>query len=260
MTIQSIEEDFKRKVCEQIRLEPEGLNRYRVFTPFMFGDGDHLAVVLCRENNTWFLSDEGHTYMHLTYSVDEAAFQRGTRLKIIDNALGAFSVEDREGELRLPIKDERYGDSLFSFVQALLKVTDVTYLTRERIRSTFIEDFRELMTSVVPDPRRTFDWHDPQSDPEGKYIVDCRVNGMPKPLYVFALPNDDKTRDATIALLNFERWHQPFRSLAVFEEQEEINRKVLARFTDICEKQFSTINAGNRERIAKYLEEAMRQS
>jgi len=84
MTIESIEKDFKRKVCDQIRLEAEGLNRYRVLTPFMFGDGDHLAVVLRRENNGWMLSDEGHTYMHLTYSIDEASLQKGTRLKIID--------------------------------------------------------------------------------------------------------------------------------------------------------------------------------
>jgi hypothetical protein len=28
MTIESIEKDFKRKVCDQIRLEAEGLNRF----------------------------------------------------------------------------------------------------------------------------------------------------------------------------------------------------------------------------------------
>ncbi len=257
MTIETIKNDFRQKVCEQVRIESEGLNRYRVFTPFMFGDGDPLAVVLLHEDNAWVLSDEGHTYMHLTYSIDEASFQKGTRAKIITNALDAFSVEDRDGELRLRIEEGRYGDSLFSFVQALLKITDITYLSRERVRSTFLEDFRALMSSVVPEQRRTFDWHDPANDPEGKYLVDCKVNGMPKPIYVFALPNDDKTRDATIAMLNFERWNHTFHSVAVFEEQESINRKVLARFSDICEKQFSTMTAGNRERITKYLEETM---
>jgi Domain of unknown function DUF1828 len=43
----------------------------RVFTPFMLEDGDHLAIVLRKESEAWTLSDEGHTYMHPTYDLDE---------------------------------------------------------------------------------------------------------------------------------------------------------------------------------------------
>ena len=256
MSIEIIETDFRRKVGETIRLAGEGINRFRVFTPFLFEDGDHLAVVLKRETDGWVLSDEGHTYMHLTYDLDEKDLQKGNRQKIVSNALSAFSVEDREGELRLAIPEERYGDALFSFVQALLKISDVTYLSRERVRSTFLEDFRSLLEATVTEGRRTFDWCEPQHDSQGKYVVDCRVNGMAKPLMVFALPGDDKVRDATISLLQFERWKIPHRSLGIFEDQEEVNRKVLARFSDMCEKQFSSLGT-NKDRIAAYLQEAI---
>ena len=256
MTIETIERDFRETVCEQVRLEQEGIERYRVFTPFLFEDGDHLAIVLRKEQSEWILSDEGHTYMHLTYDIDERDLQKGTRQKIITNALSMFSVNDREGELILPIQEDHYGDALYSFAQALLKITDVSYLSRERVRSTFMEDFHVFMENTVPEERRTFNWHDPERDSQGMYSVDCRVNGMARPLFVFALPSDDKTRDATISMLQFEKWGIPFRSMTIFEDQETVNRKVLARFSDVCDKQFSSLGV-NKDRIKRHLHEVI---
>jgi len=258
MVADAIERDFREKICEKVRLAPEGVDRYRVLTPFLFEDGDHLAIVLKRDNAHWVLSDEGHTYMHLTYDLDERDLERGTRAKILTNALAAFSVEDRDGELVLPVPGQRYGDALYSFVQALLKISDVAFLSRERVRSTFLEDFRAFLSEHIPETRCVFDWHDPDHDPEAKYVVDCRVNGSRVPLLLYALPNDDNVRDATIALLQFERWGLQSRSVGIFEDQEEINRKVLARFSDVCGKQFSSL-AANRDRIARFLEEALRE-
>lgn len=255
--MQSIEQDFQSKVCAAIRIEAEGINRFRVFSPFMFDDGDHLAIVLRREANQWLLGDEGHTLMHLSYDLDEQSLQTGTRASLIANALSVFEVEDRDGELVLRVPDEQFGNALYSYIQALMKITDVTYLTRERVRSTFMDDFEAFIEENVSEDRRTFDWHDSYYDPEAMYVVDCRINHQEQPLLVYALPNDDKVRDATIGLHQFENWYRkPQHSLAVFENQEDINRKVLARFSDVCEKQFSTLNA-NRDRIARYLAESI---
>ena len=255
MAIELIERDFRSKVCEKIRMTSEGMDRYRVFTPFRFDDGDHLAIVLKREHGQWILSDEGNTFMRLTYEMDEKDFQKGTRANIIAAALASFSVNDREGELVLPVSDDRFGDALYSFVQSLLKIADVTFLSRERVKSTFLEDFKSFLEERIPAVRRTFDWNDPAHDEDAKYVVDCRINQMPDPLLIFALPNDDKVRDAMIVLLQFERWWgKTPKSLAIFEDQQEINRKVLARFSDVCDKQFSSLNA-NKDRIGKYVDE-----
>ena len=57
-------------------------------------------------------------------------------------------------------------------------------------------------------------------------------------------------------LHQYERWKVQFHSIAIFEDQEQINRKVLARFTDVSDKQFSSLSL-NKERVSQYLDEKM---
>ena len=256
MTPEAIEAQFKKSVCDAIRLLPEGLRRYRVFTPFRLEDGDHLSIVLKSEDGGWRLTDEGHMLMHLSYDFEDRDLRKGTRATIIGNAIAAFGLTEDDGELVLQIPDGRFGDALCSFVQAMLRVGTVSVLSRERVRSTFMDDFRAILEQYVPETRRTFDWKDLEHDPKGNYAVDCRVNGLQRPLFFFAIPNDDKTRDATINLLQYEKWGLPHRAVGIFENQEEVNRKAVARFSDVCDKQFSSLVV-NRDRIAKYIEDAV---
>lgn len=135
MNEEAVKKDFKHRVCEQIDLEREGEDRYRVLTPFRFEDGDHFRVVMKRDPNGWFLTDEAHTMMHLSYWLEDQEMDSGNRHEIIEGALKAFTVENREGELMIPIAEGHFGEALFNFVQALTKVTDVSFLSRVPISS-----------------------------------------------------------------------------------------------------------------------------
>jgi hypothetical protein len=75
---------------------------------------------------------------------------------------------------------------------------------------------------------------------------------MPKPVFVYGMQNDSKVKDVTISLLQFERWPLECHSVGIYENQEEVNRKAVARLSDICERQFSSLT-GARDRIKKHL-------
>jgi len=257
MNQSEIERAFKESVCDEVELAPEGIDRYLVHVPFTFADGDHYVVLLKRDDGQWTLSDEGHTFMHVSYEVPE--FDRGTRRAIIDRVLGGLGIEDREGELRLRIPQGRYGDALFSYLQAITRITDVSFLARERVRTTFVEDFQELVQQAAADREVKFGYAHPTHDPEGRYPVDARVNGsVARQILAFAISNDDQCRDATITLYRWESWGERFHPVAVFRDQTEINRVVLARFSDVAERQFSSLETA-RERFRSYLADLLPQ-
>ncbi len=251
-----IENDLKESVSKQVALQSEGVNRFRVFTPFEFEDGDHFAIVLKKENKNWRFSDEAHTLMHMSYDMDISALKKGNRQKILTNILSNFQIVENSGELSLNVIEDNFGGALYNFIQALTKITDISYLSKEQVRSTFYEDFKSFLKETVPEDRLTFDYSNDDYDKDCKYPVDCRINGMPKPLFLFAIHNDNKCRDVVISLLQYERWGLKYQSVSIFEDQETINRRVLAKFSDVGEKQFSALYP-NQDRINKYLSEQL---
>lgn len=72
MSVETIPRQFRQKVCDQVYIEPQGLDRFHILILLLFEDGDHLEAVLKRECSgvSWMLSIEGHTCMHLTYDLE----------------------------------------------------------------------------------------------------------------------------------------------------------------------------------------------
>ena len=94
---------------------------------------------------------------------------------------------DATGEIgtgiRLIFRQSRINGLDFSIILAVL-VPQSTQVFRLR-----------RLGEAVPEERVSFSWNDPIHDPHGMYVVDCRVNGMLRPLFVHALGSDGRTRD-----------------------------------------------------------------
>ena len=126
MRIGAVEEDFQRMVAEQIRLLREGEDRFRIFTPFMFDDGDLLALTLRKEQGSWVVTDEAHTYMQLSLDLGGDDIYNGVNRDIMARSLAMFQVEDRNGELIVEVQEDQFGAAMFSLVQAILRIVHVS--------------------------------------------------------------------------------------------------------------------------------------
>lgn len=259
MDLQTLNQTVQNAIGQQVTVEPEGYERFIVSTPFIREDGDHFNIVLKGDETRprWLLTDEGETFLHLSYWIDYSALKKDTRRDIIERVLGQFGVENRDGELRMEIDYAHLSNAIFTFLQVLTRVNDITYLSRETVRATFMDDFRELMRETVPPGRLEFDYHHPQFDPRGIYTVDARVNHRDVPLYIFAIGSNDRCRDVTINLHTYKTWNvKKYQSIAIFEDQQKISRDVLARFSDVADKQFSSL-VSSQAQIKSYLRERL---
>lgn len=252
MNTDKIISHIKSRVCSEVEIEKEGMDRYLIHTPFTFDDGDVFKIILKDfEKETPFLTDEGHTLMHLSYK--DVEVESGTRSELFSNILNRHSIVNNDGEMRLYIIDrETVGDAVFSFLQGISNISDLDFLKRERIRSMFYEDARKFLAEKLSEFDVHFDKTIEGHDEQGLYPVDCCVRSDAGDIFIFPILNDDKCRDTTISLLQFEKYGVDFRSIGIFQNQEEINRKVLSRFSDVCDKQFSTLDSA-RDRIQKVI-------
>lgn len=113
-------QEFKRSVGRSVQIFPSGEGRYKIFTPFCFDDGDHFVIVLKQNGQQeWVITDEGHTFMHLSYwdnldSIDG----------IVRDVMKKYGVTEKEGVISVTTGEiSESGKSLYDFIQALLELS-----------------------------------------------------------------------------------------------------------------------------------------
>lgn len=247
---------FKEKVCHSVELHQEGNARYNIFTPFEFGDGDSFVIILKKESNDWFLTDEGHTIMHLSYWIDEGKLLHGSYWKNIANTIKNFNLVEDDGELILRIDRDHFGDALFTYIQALMRIVDTIILKREKVISPFQKDLNACIVKRIVPEHLSIGWNDQIKDPKKVYPVDFRINGDITPILIFGLDTEIKVLRSAVTLRQFKLWGQKNFSIGIFEERSEINQKSADKFSDVSDKTYSEFYS-NEDDFISYLEELL---
>ncbi len=173
--------------------------------------------------------------MHMSYEHDIDTFLDGPRAVLREQIVRDSSIEEDDGVFTAETPPDRIADALFRFGQALTKIYDLTFLSRERIASTFYEDLRTLLFEIIDEEEVETD-HIPIDVPNASnYPVDYRIEGREgSSVFIYGVPNPDKARLTTIMLSHFLLHGLSFESVIVFQNQQEIPRLDVARLTNVA--------------------------
>lgn len=226
---------LKNQFNDRIRFVEKRPGIVQLLAPFYHEDGDMLEIYLERigENGKVKISDHGMTIMRLSYEYD---IDTPNKRRIFEKMLSENQLMEKDGRLYLDADLKVLYPSVMQFVQAVAKISNMKLYKREVIKSLFYELLDEFIAEQLA-----------RYQPESKSLpiperddleVDYTFKGFPKPLYLFGVKDDTKSRLTTISCLEFHRANIPFKSVAVHEDFEALSKKDRKRVTSAIDKQF----------------------
>jgi hypothetical protein len=244
LNIELLGERLCKALCGEVSLRKTKQGFLQIITPFTFADGDVFQVYVDEGSaGALRLTDYGHTFMHLSYENDLEKFREGTRRKLLDQLLSESGVREDEGKLILDTTIEDLGRGILQYGQALTRLYDLTFLNRARVASTFHEDLKELLYDIVDGSQITPNFVPPDQPNAQDYPIDYRIDGKNGHLFLLGIASRDKALVATIVLEHWLRYNVEFDSLLVFQDQQEIPRKDLARLSNAGGEMVASLDA-----------------
>ena len=233
------------RLCASIRIHRRSDDVLMLESPFTFPDGDHFPIYVSETaSGGILLSDRGHTLMHVSYDHDVDSFYEGARAAFREQIVRESGIEEDRGIFSVETPPDQLASTLFWFAQALTKIHDLTFLSRDRVSSTFYEDLRTILFTLLNEENVDTDFVHPDVPNGNSYPVDYHFEGKNgRPVFLYGVPGRDKARLTTIMLSHFLLHDLTFESVIVFANQQEIPRLDLARLTNVSGTAVASLDA-----------------
>lgn len=207
-----------------VREVPAGL---AVSAMFEGADGDRLGCLIEKVAAGWRLSDDGAFLGDLeAYGVD---VRKGGRADFLTRTLRMFGgrVDPITLQIVADLEEEPAPAQVLGFLSGLSRAQDVTFWTKERVRSTFKEDAARAIREVLGNT----------AEIEGAGAVDARLSEFPADLVirphgteaggtvtaVFLVQAIDALQEALLLALELRAQHRSDVRVAAMIEDGSLN-------------------------------------
>ena len=182
--------------------------------------------------------------MHVSDEHDVDSFYEGARASLREQIVRESGIDEEEGIFSMEAPPDHVAAALFRFGQALTKIHDLIFLSRGRVASTFYDDLRGLLFTMLDEDNVDTDYIPPDVPNAAAYPVDYRFAGKDgRPVFLYGVPGRDKARLTTIMQSHFLLHGVTFESVIVFADQQEIPRLDFARLTNVAGTAVASLDA-----------------
>lgn len=207
--------------CRDVGVWTSG-GRIAISLPMTARDGDHITAYAEQKDGGWRVSDMGATLMRLSYEHDLSKLLSGPRQKLYAATLAEGGLAEDDGDIYVEVSGDALIRGLFALGQGLTKIEGLGLWTRTRVESTFYDDLYAALSACVPAESLAENYIVPSIPSAADYPVDYRIMTPGRPLFVFGVSGRDKARLTTIVLQHLIRHAEPFDSMVVCQDVEDL--------------------------------------
>jgi len=231
MKINEVKQLLCNSFCRDIGFK-ETRNGAIVSLPIFDMDGDAFSIYLSEITGGWRLSDGASTVMRLSYENDLDTLLKGSRFDLFNNYVVEAGAEYDDGEFTMQIPADQLVMGLFEFTRLLNRISDLALLKQHRVVSTFKDQLREALFSLLPSDQIHENYRVPGLPNADDYVIDYMVEAE-TPLFLFGASNKDSVRLSIITMQYLEKHDINFNSLVILEDSsklptQDLNRLMIA--------------------------------
>lgn len=138
-------ENYYRWLREKTQIEETDGKWVEITTPYLDRHNDYLQIYVKKENEKYFITDDSYIIDDLLSSGCTLSVKRQELLK---TTLAGFGVHLDGNSLYVKTSTEHFPLKMHNFIQAMIAINDLFYLSPSHVSGLFYEDVSNWMDSI----------------------------------------------------------------------------------------------------------------